>query len=333
MTIGPDGHEPEVASLPGDSRRARARLRGRCGQKRYSRRMGIGRCVGAFPIGEGRAPGRRGERSRSRGGEPRRRGRGGQPVQQPRPDEAAVPRPALRVQDLELRAAAGRSVAVARDVGGAPLARPRPARGGSSPTGAARAGAPLASSTAAASPRPSAARLQHHEQRPGPARQRRQPPQPVPHPLPGHRRVPPVRQVQHQQVHGPGGEQRARQRERLLEIRRRQDDQPFRAGRRGRPPPRDRTRERGPATRRSPRRPAPPPRPAAPASSCPRSRPRAAPPWPSAAARPSRGRRPARRSRWARHARPRPRSRAPGRMDGGDGRRGVGASEGRGAVT
>ena len=72
-------------------------------------------------------------------------------------------------------------------------------------------------------------RLQHDDQRPRVPRQGGEPAQPVPHPLPGDREVPPVRQVQHQEIHGPGGEQRPGQRERLLDVRGRQHHKPFEA--------------------------------------------------------------------------------------------------------
>ncbi len=88
---------------------------------------------------------------------------------------------------------------------------------------------PLASSTAAARLRPRLAGLQHDQQRARPACERGEPAQPVPHPLAGHRRIPALRQVHDQQVHGPGGQQRAREGECLLEVHRRQDHQPLRA--------------------------------------------------------------------------------------------------------
>ena len=155
--------------------------------------------------------------------------------------------------------------------------------------------------------RPAQARgLQHDEQRPGAPCQRREPPEPVPDPLPGHRRVPAVRQVHHQQVHGPGGEQRARRARAPPRGPPASGPRATPGGRRARRPPRDRTRGRGPATRRSPRRPAPPRPSAARPSSGPRTRPRAARPWRCAAARPGRGSRPARRTPWGRRGRPRP---------------------------
>jgi hypothetical protein len=187
--------------------------------------------VGAFPIGGERAAGR-GSRRRGEGRDTRRRGgrgegRDGEARQQPRPHEAAVPRAALRVQDLELRAATRRPVAIALDAGHAPLAHhvpaePDPARP-----------AEIQSQTARLldrrrQPAAEPVRLQDQQQRPGPARQRREAVQPVPHLRPHDGRVPPVRQVQHQQVHRPRGEQRARQRERLLQVRRREHHQPLR---------------------------------------------------------------------------------------------------------
>jgi hypothetical protein len=70
--------------------------------------------------------------------------------------------------------------------------------------------------------------LDDHEQRPGPSGKRREPVQPVTHAHTRDRRVPTIRQVHHQQVHGPRREQCRRQRKRLLEARRCEHHEPFR---------------------------------------------------------------------------------------------------------
>ena len=164
--------------------------------------------------------------SRGRRG-PRWRGGRLEPREQLWACEAAVPRPALGVQDGQLGVPTGRAVPVARHGGPAPLpdhvpAQPDPARAAQLKPQPAR----LVHSSRQPASQPVG--RQHHEQRPCPPGQPRQPPQPVPHPRSGHRRVPTLGQVQHQQVHRPGGEQRARQRQRLLEVLRHEDHQPLR---------------------------------------------------------------------------------------------------------
>jgi hypothetical protein len=179
--------------------------------------MGIGRCRGAFQVEE---QGRRGHRAR-------RGGRAGEPVQQLRAEQASVPRPALRVEDLEVRPTAGWAIPVACHLHDAPLAddipaQPDPARPAQLQAQPAR----LLNGRGEGAAQLHG--LHHDEHRPGPPGERREPAQPVTHPLPGHRRVPPVRQVQDQQVHGPGRQQRGGERQRLLEVRRRQHDEPLR---------------------------------------------------------------------------------------------------------
>ena len=144
------------------------------------------------------------------------------------PAQAGVPRAALRVQDLEDRATARRPVSVARNGGLAALShhvlpQADPAR---SPQLQPQAARLLHGRCERAAQRH---RLQHHDQRPRAPGQGGESAQPVPHPLPRDRGVPPVRQVQHQQVHGPGGEQRPGQRQRLLDVRGRQHHEPLRA--------------------------------------------------------------------------------------------------------
>ncbi len=154
------------------------------------------------------------------------RGRRLEPCEHFGAGEAPVPRPALCVQDGQLGVPTGRAVPVAHHSGPAPLpdhvpAQPDPARAAQFEPQPAR----LVHGSRQSASQPVG--RQHHEQRPRPPGQARQPPQPVPHPRSGHRRAPTLGQVQHQQVHRPGGEQRARQRQRLLEVLRHKDHQPL----------------------------------------------------------------------------------------------------------
>jgi hypothetical protein len=204
--------------------------------------------VGAFPIGGERWDGRwcRGSRRSVRDGGPRWRGgrcepglghrcrepglrhRRREPGQEPRPAQAGVPGAALRIQDLESCATARWPVAVARDGGLAALPYHVPPE--ADPARLPQLQPQAARLLHGRGERPvQRGRLQHHEQRPGAPGQRREPAQPVPHPFPGNRGVPTVRQVQDQQVHGPGREQRSGQRERLLEVHGRQDHEPLQA--------------------------------------------------------------------------------------------------------
>jgi len=201
--------------------------------------MWIGRWRGAFQVDEERwgdcdprrGGGRRETGRRHRHGEPGQSGPGhwnGEPGQEPRPAQAGVPGAALRVQDLELRTTSRWPVAVARDGGLAALPHHVPPE--ADPARAPQLQPQAARLLHGRGERPAQrVRLQHDEQRPRAPGQRREPAQPVPHPLPGDRGVPPVRQVQDQQVHGPGGEHRPGQRERLPEVGGRQDHEPLRA--------------------------------------------------------------------------------------------------------
>jgi hypothetical protein len=74
-----------------------------------------------------------------------------------------------------------------------------------------------------------AGRRQHCQQRPRPPGERREPAQPVTHPPTGHHRVRAIREIHHQQVHGPRGEQRTGQGEPFLQVPWSQDHQPLRA--------------------------------------------------------------------------------------------------------
>jgi hypothetical protein len=205
--------------------------------------MWIGRWVGAFPIGGEHREGRwdrswgRDNRRSVRHGDPRWRGGRHEPGlghwrhepgQEPRPAQAGVPGAALRVQDLEGCATTRRPVAVARDGGLAALPDNVPPE--ADPARSPQLQPQAARLLHGRGERPvQCVRLQHDEQRPGTPGQRREPAQPVPYPRSGNRGVSTVRQVQDQQVHGPGREQRPGQRERLLEIRGRQDHEPLRA--------------------------------------------------------------------------------------------------------
>ena len=304
-TIGPGGHEPEVPSGDGVSILARARRRGRWGQSRCSRRMGIGRCVGAFRWGRRRL-GRRG-RCRPAG----RRVPGGaagvaSPSRRSARAQAGVPGAALRVEDLEGRAAARRPVAVA---GHRPRRSAAPRRPG--PAGSSRSGGAPGAGRSPPRPRPRGARPRlagSSTTSSVPARRASAASRP---------RRSPTRFPATAGSRPSGRSTTSRSTVRAA------SSAPARAsassrstgagpratpgGRRGRRPPRDRRRGRGPATRRSPRRPAPPRRSAArrvvrPEDAAPRSATVASRGRP-----PGRGSRPAPRTRWGRCGRPRPR--------------------------
>ncbi len=239
---------PSLPGVPGGDRASRS---GRCGQSRCSRRMAIGRCRGAFRIDDCRR-GSRGS-ARSRAGAARRRGRldgAGRIGQQVRPPEARVPAAALRVQDLEVRPPARRAVAVAGDGHGAALADHVPAQ--PDPAGPRQLQPQAARLLDGGRQSPAErVRLDHDEQRPRAPRQRREPAQPVPDAHPADRRIAAVGQVDDEQVHGPGREERGREREGLLEVDGREHDEPLGADPRGSRPRRDRRRGRGRARRRS----------------------------------------------------------------------------------
>jgi hypothetical protein len=182
--------------------------------------MAIDRWTGAIQVGDG-ARWERGDRL------PRRSGGGAEPGQQVRAEQARVPGATLRVQDLEIRPAARGPVAVAGDGRRAPLpdnvpSEPDPARPGKLQAEPAR----LLDRGRQAPAEP--VRLQHDEQRARAPGERREPAQPIPHAPAAERRVPAVRQVHDQQVHGPCREQRTRQRQRLVQHGRREHDQPRR---------------------------------------------------------------------------------------------------------
>ena len=184
--------------------------------------MGIGRWRGAFQIDC------RWWRGRRQAG---RRGRlddGRWVAQQLVADEARVPGAALRVQDLEVRAPARRPVVVARHRHRAALPHHVPAQ--ADPAG------PLQLEAQAArlldggrQPPPERVRLHDHEQRPRAPRECREPAQPVAHAHAADRRVPAVGQVDDEEVHRPGREERSREGEGLLEVDGGEHDEPFRA--------------------------------------------------------------------------------------------------------
>ena len=210
--------------LPGDPRRDRARRSGRCGQSRWSRRMAIGRCRGAFQVDE-RWRGR--PVLLGRHGPPRWSARR-TPVEQLVPEEAGVPRPALRVQDLEVRAPPGRPVAVASDGCRAARAHDIPAQPDPALPRQLQA-QPARLLDGGGQAATEGVGLQDHEERPRSPGQRRQPGEPIPHPRARDRRIPAVRKIHHQQVHVPGREERGREGEGLREIHRREHDEPLRA--------------------------------------------------------------------------------------------------------
>jgi hypothetical protein len=158
----------------------------------------------------------------------RRRERLGAPDEEPVPAEARVAHAPIRVEDLEVRPAAGWTVAVAGDRDLAPAADDVPAE----PDPA--IGAELQPEPARLLHRgrerpPERHRLEQDEQRPRPPGERGEPAEPVPNPRPRDGRVPSLGQVDDQQVHGPCRQERARHRERLLEVRGHEHDEPLRA--------------------------------------------------------------------------------------------------------
>ena len=294
-----------MPSLPGDPRRDRASRSGRCGQSRCSRRMAIGRWRGAFRI-DGCRRGPRGWRGPGRTA--RRRGRlhgAGWPASSSvrRRQASRAPPSAYRIS-RSVRRPGGpwRLRATVTALRWPTTSRPsriQPVRSSSSRR-------PLASSTAAARARPSAlgstttssvpARLASAASRPSRSPTR----------APADRRVAAVGQVDDEEVHGPGREERGREREGLLEVDGGEHHEPFRADAAGDgldgiegagevEPGDDRARRPGP------RRPG-----AARGWSCPTRRPRAARRWRSAAARPCRGWRRGPRTRWGRRGPRRP---------------------------
>ena len=150
----------------------------------------------------------------------------GEPIQQALPAEAGVTHAAVRVQDLEIRPAARRPVPVAGDRDLAPASDDVPAE----PDPALRAELQPEPARLLDRGRERATerhRLQQHEQRARPSGERGEPAEPVPHPRPRDGRVASVGQVDDQQVHGPCRHQRACHRERLIEVRGHEHDEPF----------------------------------------------------------------------------------------------------------
>jgi hypothetical protein len=141
-------------------------------------------------------------------------------------EEARVARPALRVEDPELGGAPGWAEPIARDGHVRPLTddvapEPDPVAPGELQAKTRRLG------DGGAQPLPDVHGLQHDEQRPGTSRQGGESPQTIADLHALDRGVAGLGQIDQQQVDGPRGEQRRGQRERLLEIVRREDDQPF----------------------------------------------------------------------------------------------------------
>jgi hypothetical protein len=149
-----------------------------------------------------------------------------EPVEERVPSQAGVTRPAFGIEDLDAGPATGRAVAVPGDGHLAPPAddvpaEPDPALGSELQPEAARL-------LDGGGKRPRQGdRLEHDEQRARPPGERREPAQPISDPRPCDRGVPPVGQVDDEQVDGPGGEERAGHRERLLEVHGHQHDEPL----------------------------------------------------------------------------------------------------------
>ena len=227
----------------------------------------------------------------------------------------SVARPALRVEEPEVRPPARRPVwfrATSTSVRWPTTSRPRriqrppgelepepgrlvegaPERGGQPGGSRTRRSAPARRASAASRPSRSASAGGRRPSRVGRVRVRR-------------RGMPPLgRQVDEEEVDRPRLEERPGHRQRLVQRAGDEDHEPLQAGRPGRPPRPDRGCGRGPPRRRS-RRPPGPPRPAAGRGSSRRSSRR--PGGRRCAAgggRPARGARPARRTRYRRSIRP-----------------------------
>jgi hypothetical protein len=212
-----------MPSLPGEPRRDRARRSGRWGQSRCSRRMGIGRWRGAFQIDHRWWRGRRSPARRRR-----RLDTAGRVSQELLPRETGVTGTPLRVQDLEVRVPARRSVVIARDRHRAALPHHVPAQ--PDPFGPLQLQAHTARLLDGGhQPPPERVRLHDHQQRPRAPRERREPAKPIADAHAADRRVPAIGQIDDEQVHGPGGEQRRREAQGLLEVDGREHHEPLRA--------------------------------------------------------------------------------------------------------
>ena len=148
-------------------------------------------------------------------------------------------------------------------------ARPRPGPAGSSPPAAAPAAGRSPPATAAASPRPSDSGSSTTSSVPARRASAASRPSRSPTRFPAIAGSRPSGRSTTSRSTVRAARSAARHRERLLEVGRRQHDEPLRADAAGDGLDRDRTSGRGPATRRWRRRPGPRPRPAARASSCP----------------------------------------------------------------
>ena len=152
--------------------------------------------------------------------------------------EAGVPLTTFRVQDPELRRPCGEPVPAATDRHGRPLPDDVP------PEADPRSASELQAESrglrhGAGKPCVQARRLQDEEQRLGPTRERSQPAEPLRDAgRPGRNGgVPPRREgprdaagreVHDEEIHGPAGQERARDGEALVQVRRRDDHQPIR---------------------------------------------------------------------------------------------------------
>jgi len=179
--------------------------------------MEIARCWGAFQVDgqrEWRGPPRWSTRWPT--------------IEQLVPLEAPISRATFRVQDLELHRPTRGTVPV-------PNRRHRAALPDHVPSEPDPAGShqvetqPAGLAQRGGQPRPDRARFHHHQQRPRPPGNRCKPAQPVTDTHPRDSRILGIRQVHDQQVHGPCGEQRGGQLERLIEIDWREHHEPFRA--------------------------------------------------------------------------------------------------------
>jgi hypothetical protein len=151
-------------------------------------------------------------------------GRFNRRVQQVLATEASVPLPAVRIEDPERRPPTRRAGPVAGDDHLRPLADDVPPETDPRPAGQLEAD-PGRLADGGRHARGEARRLEDHERDPGPASEGGEPTEAI-----GDARsaVDARREVDDEEVHGPAGEKRAGDREALVGIDRREDDEPLR---------------------------------------------------------------------------------------------------------
>lgn len=178
--------------------------------------MAIGRWRGAIELDERRSR-EQGRRSRVGPLPDATRRRGGCAREELVAEEAGIAAAAVRVEDPEAGPATGRPVPVARDRHVAVLADDVPAQPDpASPPELEPQPARLLHRRG--QPSPQAAGLEDHEERAGSPGQRREASEPVAHRPARDRGITAVGQVDHEEIDGPGGQERRRDRERLVEV-------------------------------------------------------------------------------------------------------------------